>query len=239
MATRQSKRTAEGTGNIGGDAWASYSDLIAGVLLIFILVTVLKEFQIQAAVADPSQTLREWKEAIEELCTDPELQRQNLAPDCETGTIELPDRVFFDTNETELKAEGKSVLRFAIPIILSKLRQQDIVWSNLSIEVRGHADPRAVATRDPYEVNLEKSVARARNVLLFLTSDEGIEETSRQDLKSKGFASGASFSQPPSSCIGVDQESCFDDMRRVEIHLHLDDKQIRRALVALLDEITG
>lgn len=237
MNTRRARKAKSKVSIIGGDSWASYSDLIAGVLLIFIFVTVLKDVEIQQMVAEPAEVLRGWQEALSELCSDEELIAQGLVPDCTTGTIELPDRVFFGFNETELLPEGKDALRNAIPIILRKLRNQPAIWAHLNVEVRGHADPRVRSGLDHYEVNLSKSARRAETVLLFLTSDDSFIPGDRDDLKRIAVASGASDSQRPASCAGLSQSDCFGKMRRVEIHLRLDDKQIRQALINLLDQL--
>ena len=224
-------------GLIGGDSWASYSDLIAGVLLIFIFVTVLKDSQIRDMVAEPAEILKGWQQALNELCNDKELEAQGLTPDCDTGTIELPDRVFFGFNETELLDEGKSALSQAVPIILQKLRSQEAIWRHLSMEVRGHADPRVTGRGEPYQVNLDKSARRAEAVLLFLTSDGSFSEQNRGDLQRLAVASGASHTQPPAACDSLPQPECYDRMRRVEILLRLDDEQIRKALIQLLDRL--
>lgn len=222
--------------SIGGDFWASYSDLIAGLLLIFIFVAVLKDIQLYQKVAEPAEQLRRWYVALGELCEDPELKRSGLAPDCQTGTIELPDKVFFDFNETALLPRGEASLRVAIPIIVRKLQRQPLIWSRVRIEVRGHADPVVRSNLDPYSVNLEKSTRRAESVLRFLTSGEGLEGF-HQEIREKSLAAGAADMQPP-GCDRSDLD-CHEKMRRVEIHLTFDAEDIQRGFIDLLDQILG
>ncbi|MEQ8693485.1 MAG: hypothetical protein RIC89_21925 [Pseudomonadales bacterium] len=239
MKRRDKRNVNTGIGAIGGDSWASYSDLIAGVLLIFILVTVLKDNEIQRMIEEPADILKSWQQAMEELCTDEELLKQGLVPNCETGTIELPDKVFFGFNDTELLEEGKEALRQAIPIILAKLRAQDVIWRDLNIEVRGHSDPRVAPERvnDRYEINLGKSTRRAEAVLLFLTTDTAFSNQDREELAGLAVASGASDTQTPTDCSELPEEECYQKMRRVEIHLRLDNRKIREALIQLLNQL--
>lgn len=237
---RRDRRRSDGNGgSVGGDSWAGYSDLMAGLLLIFIFVTVLKDVQLKEQVekaADPARILREWHEARRELCNDEELKKHRLAPDCDTGTITLPNEVFFDFNEERLTTDGKKALRGAIPIVLRKLRSKQPIWSRLSVEVRGHSDPVGRRGYDPYPINLKKSEARAREVLLYLTSDPDVPEIDRSDLQKRGFASGAAYFQPPKECQDS-APACHDRMRRVEILLHLESEDIQRELGELLNEI--
>jgi len=232
---KRRRRSRNSDGSIGGDFWAGYSDLMAGVLLIFIVVSALKDVQLVQRFAKPSESLNKWHDALEALCSDRELTDRHLAPDCRTGTIELDEGVFFDFDKVTLKEAGKENLRGAVPIILAKLRQHVEVWKQLQVEVRGHADPVAQNV-DPYRVNLEKSAERAQSVLLFLTHDDKINPEDRSDLKRLSIASGAAAERPPVDCIEKSKQ-CYARMRRVEIHLHLDDVRVQSDLVDLLDQL--
>lgn len=241
MRRRRQQRYNQGESGGGGEAWSGYSDLMAGLLMIFILVTALKDHQLNQTAAEPSAFLMKWRAAIESLCQDPDLQEMGLTVDCSTGTIELPDRVFFGFNKEELKEQGKHDLRKVTRTLLGRLREEPVIWERLSIEIRGHADPRATDPTKAYQVNLDKSGGRAREVLKFLTTDGDIPKGDRADLQRIAIASGASHSQrPPSGCRDeFDRtDGCFDRMRRVEIHLRFDDTELREGIIKLIGALT-
>lgn len=235
MSRRRARASSEGT--IGGDSWAGFSDLMAGLLLIFIFVTVLKDIQLETGVAEPAEILEAWRSALLDLCNDEDLKSHQVQVDCKTGTIELPGRVFFEFNRAELSAEGKELLRGAVPIVLDKLRARPVIWERMKVEVRGHSDPQA--PEEPrYPINLRKSAERAHNVLVFLTTDPEIPERDRDDLRTRAVSAGAADSFPPPECdteCKNDRECCYQKMRRAEIHLRLDDLEIKQALIDLLD----
>lgn len=231
---RRRLRAASSEGTIGGDSWAGFSDLMAGLLLVFIFVTVLKDVQLQGRVAEPAKVLDEWRNALLDLCNDDELKGQ-IKVDCETGTIELPEQIFFEFNRAELKPEGKDQLRRAVPIILDKLRARPVIWERLKVEVRGHSDPQAPEALR-YSINLRKSEERAHNVLVFLTTDPQIPERDRHEIQMRSVSAGAADSFPPAECRSIgESEDCYALMRRAEIHLRVDDLDIRQELIKLLD----
>lgn len=231
------RASGSGQQTIGGDSWASYSDLIAGVLLIFIFVTVLKDVEIQALVAEPAEALQGWKRALDELCEDEELRSKGLRLDCDTGIIELPNKLLFDFNSTQVKPEGQTLLREVVPLVLEKLRAQTEIWRRVKVEIRGHTDPQGSKGEDPYKINLALSAERAENVLLFLASDSDFSEQDKADVRNRSVASGAAYTQRPDACAILSQKDCFERMRRVEMRLILDDQEIRTSLLELLVDI--
>ena len=58
---------------IGGDFWAGYSDLMAGLLLVLVSVTYVARAEMHELVREPTEELRKWREALNDLCNDPEL----------------------------------------------------------------------------------------------------------------------------------------------------------------------
>ena len=222
-------------GTLGGDFWASYSDLMAGLLLVFMLITGYGARQVRALVEKPSDELRQWREALIELCSDPELERLEVRPDCDTGAIELNEGIFFAFNQVVLKEGGKQRLRQALPIILRRLTADVRLLGHLeAIEIRGHSDWIAPPD-DPYGRNLRVSQRRAYEVLHFLATDPGLPQDARALLTEKGLASGAADQRCP-AC--PDRRSdCRARCRRVEIHFLLDDARYRSELYELFEEL--
>lgn len=168
-----------------------------------------------AAIAPAESALDAVEEAFASLCADPVLLAIELDPDCETGVITVGDDRFGGFGSPELTPESQEDLRAAIPIYLDRLRARPVLWNHLeAIEIRGHADPRAVRT--PYTTNLVGSQQRPLGLLLFLVGENGLGEEDRADIERLAVVSGASFSRPPASCPERSRE-CYAQWRRVEI----------------------
>ena len=156
-----------------------------------------------------------WQEVMGNLCGDPALQAEGIAADCSNGTITFGDHLFDQDETTQLTEEGIRKLHYAIDALLRNLRTHPDVWERLeSIELRGHADPRA--RRDPYVTNMRVSQQRPLAVMFYLISDWALSERDRRDLERLMVLSAASHSRPPASCPERTSE-CYPFWRRVEI----------------------
>lgn len=233
--------------NLGGDFWISYSDLMAGLLLVFIFVTTAMTFnlmrqkeeaeaaheRLNAIVERNTKSLAEWDRAIKQLCANPELKEHNAIPDCETGAIELAEGAFFPFNSADLTIEGQNNLASAVPIIVRQLQQFPLLWEKLeTISVIGHTD-----TIGSYEYNLVLSQNRAREVVEFLTGSDQVDEPTRSTLRKLLVAGGASFSRPHPACFYRESPNCQSRDRRVELKLDLDDNAMRKDLNGILEEV--
>jgi outer membrane protein OmpA-like peptidoglycan-associated protein len=226
MARRpvRSRRTAEpGEGQI----WAPIAVLLTGILCVIVFVAALPRDADEPApavpdvstpteqVAGPSLLSAQWNDTLATLCQDPALQADGIALDCETGTITFGDALFDTAATVQLTEEGIRKLHEAVASMLRSLRTHDEVWRQIeSIEVRGHADPRAL--RDPYLTNMRISQERPMAIMFYLIADWGLSERDRHDLEQLMILSAASHSRPPSTCPEPTSE-CFPFWRRVEI----------------------
>jgi chemotaxis protein MotB len=84
-------------------------------------------------------------------------------------TVNILDRVLFDSGEAELKPEGAGVLRKVASILAQH--------PNLRIHVIGHTDnvPIRAAARNRFPSNWELSTARATAAVRYLTEKGGID----------------------------------------------------------------
>lgn len=188
-----------------------------------------------AAIAPATQALEEVDRAFASLCAEPVLLALELAPDCETGVITLGDELFDGFGSATLGAVAQEDVRAAMRIYLGRLRALPAIWSSLeAIELRGHADPRAVRT--PYVTNLVGSQQRPLGVLLFLVSEGGLAEADRADLERLAVVSGVSFSRPPATCPEQSRE-CYPEWRRVEIRPVLSESLRRGDWSRTLEEV--
>jgi chemotaxis protein MotB len=84
-------------------------------------------------------------------------------------TVNILDRILFDSGEAELKPDGATVLRKVASILAQH--------PNLKIHVIGHTDnvPIKAAARHRFPSNWELSTARATAAVRFLTESAGVD----------------------------------------------------------------
>jgi chemotaxis protein MotB len=84
-------------------------------------------------------------------------------------TVNILDRVLFDSGEADLKPDGAGVLRKVATILAQH--------PNLKIHVIGHTDnvPIRAAARNRFPSNWELSTARATAAVRFLTENAGVD----------------------------------------------------------------
>lgn len=118
-------------------------------------------------------------------------------------SVNMVERILFDSGSAEIKAEGIKVLK-RLGEILSKVEEKEI-------RVEGHTDNVPIGGRLAlkFPTNWELSVARATNVVKFLTEHAGVD-------KSLLSAAGYSMHRPVASNDTVEGRA---QNRRIEIVL--------------------
>ncbi len=191
--------------------------------------------QMLAAIAPAEAALGDVERAFASLCSDPVLLAIELEPDCETGVITLADELFDGFGSATLGPEAQEDVLAAMRIYLGRLRELPAIWDSLeAIELRGHADPRAVRT--PYATNMVGSQQRPLGVLLFLVGESGLSESDRGDFERLAVVSGVSFSRPPATCPQQSRE-CYAEWRRVEVRPVLSESLRRGDWSRTLEDI--
>lgn len=237
------RRLGEQRGALGGDYWAIATYLAVPAVALLLLATALppdparpetNARKLRELIHERSLALQAWPRLLAELCRDPRLLGVGLVPSCSDGTIILEDANAFDASRG-VRPEAAERLRRGIPVLLDALRADESIWRQLDrIEVRGHADPRALG--DPYLTNLQASQERATALVVFLTTDPGLREQDRRDLRRLAIASGASHVRPPPDCR-VPSPECEDRAKRVEIRIGMDAEGLRARIGDLHDEL--
>lgn len=171
---------------------------------------------LRASLAPAERSLAALDGAFGTLCREPLLLVLDLAPDCETGVITLPDDLFTGRANPRIRSESREFVASAVTTWLARLRALPPLWDSLeAIEIRGHTD--ALAGAGGYANQLIVSQQRAVATLLFLLGPEGIpSEADRRELERLAVVSGSSATRPPSTCPEATPE-CRAHWRRVEI----------------------
>lgn len=222
------------------DFWTSYSDLMSGMLLMFILLFILMLYHNQTAVAeeqrvmaDAKQQLEDYlgvrKSIIEDLKKEFSKRQLNLEIDPDTGAISLPGNVLFSVDSTTITEEGLTFLYEFIPIYISTLLNGKYRNNIAQIIIEGHTDDTG-----SYIYNLELSQGRAFSVVRTIFSPGFPEFTYQEILPQFLTANGRSFSKP---LYTKENTIDKDKSRRVEFLFTLKDEAKLRDISNILSGV--
>lgn len=237
MGWKSYRRRNYGEDEGGADGyWASYSDLMAGLLLVFTVAAATSWMEFRHRMIEPTEPLREWQRFLDSICQD-EFFRSDprIQVDCETGTLIITEAsLSFERSAVELPEAGKRILVEVVPKYLDKVARY-LTGRVLieGIEVAGHTD----STGD-YGSNSYISRERAGRVLLFLVDAPELAPF-RGLLLANGYATGYADSRPPRSGARPPEGRSLDwpEARRIEVQVHIDKTSILRDLKRLLDNL--
>lgn len=225
--------------------WLSYSDLMAGLLMVFTLMLLAALYSYQSGVEGVREVLAIRQEVVETLegAFEGEERIVEVQPD---GTVRFADQVLFSEGSAALTATGQEQLeifaRQYVQTLFGEPSTESFRDQLEAIVVEGHTNDNG-----SYAYNLALSQARAFAVMQVLLST-AVEH--RADLERYVTANGRSFSKlvcqdgtvdtefstdPERRCLvagGVDKEAS----RRIEIRFALKDGEILAELLQLLDD---
>jgi outer membrane protein OmpA-like peptidoglycan-associated protein len=210
--------------------WASYSDLMAGLLMIFALTTAITLLDIRTRLIEPTQVVMEWEKIVKDICHDKDLAAiENVDVDCNTGALVISEKnLRFGFGKTELGAEAEKVLRDAVPKYLEIVHRYPKFLKRIElIEVSGHTDKVDARSANPFI-----SRERAGQVLAFLCEEPSMKPYQGL-LKEKAVTAGYSDTRFPNSCI---EPECAQ-ARRVEITIRLKETDVLRDFLNILRQI--
>lgn len=221
--------------------WISFSDLMAGLLIIFILLFVLTMLDnrrdseklqgIQSELEETKQMVIELSSTRAKIITllQEAFEKENIdiVIDINTGAIKLREGILYDVGKSEIKKEGKIFLQKFIPVYLHILLENEEIEKELAeIIIEGHTDN--VGT---YLYNLNLSQDRAFNVVEFILSNE-FQYNNKEKMQKYLTANGKSFA----NLIYVDGEIDKDNSRRVEFKFRLKEEETLLEINKRLEE---
>lgn len=235
--------------------WLSYSDMMAALLLIFILIisfTLLQsqvryeekenELEVQQQlVAEQQEQLEEQQEELDKLlgirtelieALKEEFDGSDLSVgvDEKTGSIALDSSILFDSGQYNLKDSGEEFLKKFISKYVSVVTNKEFKDYISEINIEGHTD-----SQGDYLYNLDLSQKRALSVATFcLNSDEQVlSENQIEKLKNIITANGKSYSSPVLDKDGKEDQNAS---RRVEFLFRLKDEEMISGMSEILDQ---
>ena len=237
--------------------WASYSDLMAGILLVFAVAAAFTWIEFNRNVIESTSVLDEWRQFLETVCENPDLQSDNTRVDCETGNLVLSDEALrFESGSPDLSEEGRQLLVETVPMYLQvyeiAMNEYEGLGARITgIEVSGHTD-----STGNYGANNYFSRERAGRVLAFLTGTEQEENDAplgrpseqgcplelgdyQQFLKQCGYSAGYANRRIPNTNTEPDEQGNWPDARRIEIQIQFDHAGILSEVKQQLDRAQG
>ena len=213
---KKKRRIEEGNGY-----WISFSDLMSGVLIIFMLLFIYKILDYQNNIESKEAMIESLSSTRAQIITmlQEEFEKEDIdiLIDPKTGAIRLSEAILFDYGRNELKEEGKSFLQKFIPIYVRILFSDEKIKSQVSqIIIEGHTDDSG-----DYIYNLKLSQERALSVVEYLIGDS-LNYYYKNDLQYNLTANGRSFSELITNEDGTVNANAS---RRVEIKFRLNEEE--------------
>lgn len=235
--------------------WLSYSDMMAALLLIFILIisfTLLqsqvqyeqKEAELMAQqnlVREQAEKLEEQAEQLDKLlgiktelieALKQEFEGSDLSVsvDSKTGSIALDSSILFDSGKFDLKQQGQELLKKFIPKYIKVLTKSEYAEYISEILIEGHTD-----SQGDYLYNMELSQKRAFSVAQFCLKPENqvLSEKQISELQTMVTANGKSYSNLILDDNGKEDAQAS---RRVEFLFRLKDEDMISGMSEILDQ---
>jgi chemotaxis protein MotB len=176
------------------DYWISYADLLASLLLCFLLFFLLSNFSNQQVMAEKDKMIQEQvgvKKSIIVKLEQAFAKEQLLKIDTQTGLVTFGDSILFDTDSAQIKPEGKKLLEEFIPKYVEILLSEEFRDEVDQIVIEGHTD-----NTGEYLYNLKLSQNRASAVVELIYSTEFPNFRYKDMLKRVITANGRADSEP-------------------------------------------
>ena len=142
--------------------WISISDLMAGLLIIFILSLtyyMLNYSEKTSRLIDNDRVRTEIILTIEKYLRDRGIL--DVQVDIEHGVLRLPEGILFDSGEAEIKFQGRGVIQVLGPTLQDVLDRDEYAGRVETVFVEGHTDSMPIHKK--FASNWELSTQRAIN----------------------------------------------------------------------------
>lgn len=163
----------------------SISDLMAGILAIFVLA--LSYFILNFGQANAQLTQNNIKRAdlLKEIQEEMKKLEIPVEIDQKKGVLTLPDGILFEKGEIEPNERGKDVILKLREILYKTLNREKYKGAIETVFIEGHTDNTPVSPYNPrYKSNWELSVKRAISTWNLLSGEEEKVATDRLSDKS-------------------------------------------------------
>lgn len=207
--------------------WISLSDLMTGLMMLFMLIAVAFMLKVQADAAKPKQLAVQYSEIRKQLYNDLNEAFRDKLPMWDAVftedlilTFQGPE-VLFDTGKADLKPRFKQILQDFFPRYVKIITSPKYKNSIQEIRIEGHTSSdwnETTGTEEAYFANMELSQGRTRSALRFVLK---LPEVQRNIgwLRSNVTANGLSSSHLKMRPDGTEDP---DRSKRVEFRILTD-----------------
>lgn len=230
------RRESEPSSDKEPEYWLSYSDLMAGLLMVFALMLMAALYQqgtrecqlvIYDAAADSIRKLLETRTRVVDSLRvrfgDDAPGENNPVEVDSAGTVRFAGSLLFEQASAEVSPEGRRELgSFARDYFPLLLQDADFRDQLKRIVVEGHTN-----NDGTYELNLGLSHARSLAVMQVLLEEAAVFEDDLQRFVTANGRSFADLKQLPDGT--VDKAGS----RRIEIRFQMDDETLARRVLQL------
>ena len=196
----------------------SISDLMAGLLSIFIIAFTYYILTFHQATAQLSENLTKRTEILQTL--QRELREKNIETiiDTEHGVLRLPEGVLFDVGQARLKESGHTTVQVLGPILYHVLNRPEFVGTVDTVFIEGHTDNLPIQNVQ-FSSNWELSSQRAINTFHALTeSAVGLTKLTNSKQEMLLSCSGYADTRPIQSNL---TEQGRRDNRRIDLRFSM------------------
>ncbi len=228
--------------------WLSYSDMMAALLLVFILILSCTLLETRATYEAKQAELAEKEKIIasqqsqidtivgvrgdlvDALSTEFSGNALSVKVDAQSGTISFDSTLLFGFDDDQLQDQGKAFLDQFLPKYFSVLLNEDFSPYVAEIIIEGHTD-----TDGSYMYNLQLSQNRAFAVASYCleNSNRILTDNQLEKLRILLTANGRSWSSP---IYNNDGSVNMDASRRVEIKFRLKDEEMMGQIASMLED---
>ncbi|GIO25871.1 OmpA family protein [Ornithinibacillus bavariensis] len=205
-----------------GHFWPSFTDVLTVILLCFILLfivmMVIKSFQIEEMKRTIDQIMGVRVELVNELKREFSDASSGITIDEKTGAIIFDTDILFAFDESELKSESYQFLDDFVPKYLDVLLASGYEDYIAEIIIEGHTDKSG-----SYLYNLELAQDRAYSVASYILGNEFPHKAIQSHLAEKLTVNSKSYTDYRTDENG---EYSAEDSRRVEFKFRLKDEEI-------------
>ena len=228
--------------------WLSYSDMMAALLLVFILILSCTLLETRATYEAKQAELAEKEKIIasqqsqidtivgvrgdlvDALSTEFSGNALSVKVDAQSGTITFDSTLLFGFDDDQLQDQGKAFLDQFLPKYFSVLLSEDFSPYVAEIIIEGHTD-----MDGSYMYNLQLSQNRAFAVASYCleNSNHILTDNQLEKLRILLTANGRSWSSP---IYNDDGSVNMDASRRVEIKFRLKDEEMMGQIASMLED---
>jgi chemotaxis protein MotB len=229
--------------------WISYTDLIAGLLFIFLAILLMSHFSFSYQkerndkVVDKLDYFLKLRQKIaNDLKGHFEKEKVDVGIDPKTGILKIKASLLFDFDKSDLKPAGQELLKQVIPMYTERLfsNAEFEKWiKNIVIEGHASLDEEEEKEKKVYLYDLDLSQRRAFSVLNFIFGEKFVAFDHKEELKKIVSAQGRSHMDRLDPEIG---ENLWDleyrkKCRRVEIKYVLHSDRMLEELNKIMKEV--